>query len=187
MHRVVDRSLGMHDLDRVAIQKALRQRMPSRRLPSRERLFGTEDVLRHAALVVEPGILVFERGDHREDRHPVLVDLRAARGEGAAVVDAIDRQGDSPRRVAGAQEVPVHRMGHAIVAGRPVRGDDGLGQHLAPKMRPVGIGWEIPVKMSSVVRASPEEISRTSSISATGSVSPRIPAPTRSPSVIRTA
>ena len=48
-------------------------------------------------------------------------------------MDAIDRQGDSPRRVAGAQKVPVHRMGHAIVAGRPVRGDDGLGQHLAPE------------------------------------------------------
>jgi hypothetical protein len=73
---------------------------------------------------------------------PSWYDLRAARGEGAAVVDAVDGQGDSPRRVAGAQEVAVHRMRHAIVAGRPVRGDDGLGQHLAPKMRPVGIGWE---------------------------------------------
>jgi hypothetical protein len=85
----------------------------------------------HLDLVIEPAILVLERGDHREDRQTLLIGLGSARRERAPVVNAIDGERDRQVDVAGAEEVSVQRVDVALRRDRALGGDERLGEHLA--------------------------------------------------------
>jgi hypothetical protein len=89
------------------------------------------EVGRHVELVFESVVDVLERRDHREDRQPVLVGLRAAGGERPAVVDALDRERDRQGDVARPQEVAVQGMNEPVVWNGALGGDERLGEHLA--------------------------------------------------------
>ena len=87
--------------------------------------------IRHRQLVVEAGLRLVERAAHREDRPAVLDRLDAARGEAAAVADALDIVNDGPRGIAGQQEIAVQRVHRAAGIYGARRCHQRLPQHLA--------------------------------------------------------
>ena len=91
---------------------------------------GVGDARRHLDLMVEPRVLVLEGGDHRQDRHAVLVGLGAARGERPAVMDAVHGERDGEVDIARPQEVRVHRVHKTVARGGALRGDQGLREDL---------------------------------------------------------
>ena len=91
----------------------------------------------HGRLVLEPGVVVLEARDHRQDRAAVLIGLRAARRERAAVVDAVDRERDRLVDVAGPQEVAVHGVDEPVGLDRAHGREHGLGHDLAAEHAPL--------------------------------------------------
>ena len=102
----------------------------------RQRL-GVGDVRRKLDVVFEALVFVLEGGDHREDRHAVLVALGAAGRERPAVMDALHRERDRVLDVAGPQEVAVHRVHVPLVGHGAHRRDEGLREHLSAEHAPV--------------------------------------------------
>ena len=72
-----------------------------------------------------------ERRRRVEDRLAVLDRDHATRGEAATFTDAVDVEDDRHVRVAGPQEVRVHRMDPAPGVDGAARGHQALRQHLA--------------------------------------------------------
>ena len=135
-------------------------------------ILGAGQIGRHRRLMLDARILVLERGDHREDRHALLKRLRAPRREGAAVVDAVDRERDAlgrSRRAAGSSRASSARRAHRSACA--ARRRSTVRAPARRRSRPSGMDCETPVKMSSVVRASDPARSSTASIEATGSAS----------------
>jgi hypothetical protein len=72
-----------------------------------------------------------ERGAHEEDRLAVLHRLDAPGRETATVAQPLDLVDDRPLGIAGAQEIGVQRMRHALGRHRSLCGDERLSEHLA--------------------------------------------------------
>ena len=68
----------------------------------------------------------------REDLRIVLGADHAARGEGTAVAEPLDLQGEGGQGVAAAHEVGVEGVGQTGLIDRSGRREQGLGDHLAP-------------------------------------------------------
>jgi len=137
-HSRVDRLFDMAHLDRALIEVALAHRMQPREDGVVREEVGSRDAGRHLVLVFQARGIHLEGGDHREDRYAFLEGLSPSCGEGATVVDPIDREGHPSGRIAGAEEVAVHRMRRAPVVDGAFCGDDRLSEHLAAEDSPEG-------------------------------------------------
>ena len=84
----------------------------------------------HRELVLQPLLVVVERGLEVVDGPAVLNGDHPPGGEGAAVADAVDVVEDRRRGVARSQEVRVQRVHEAVLDGAPGR-HEGLPGHLA--------------------------------------------------------
>ncbi len=136
----VDRMPDMADVERALGGPELRDRVVDAAESfgrARQRL-GVGQVGRHRHRVLETSVGVLERRDHREDRLPALVALRAPRRERPAVVDAVHREGDRLLDIARPQEVAVHRMHLALLGDGAARGDQRLRQHLSAEHSTAG-------------------------------------------------
>ena len=89
------------------------------------------DALGHGRLVLDAFVLALEGRDHRQDGHAFLVGMDPAGGEGPAIPQALDAEGDGLVGIARPQEVSVHGMDVAFRVHRPDGGDERLGQDLA--------------------------------------------------------
>jgi hypothetical protein len=77
-----------------------------------------------------------ERGQHLEDRLPVLDRRHAPRGEAAAVAQPLHEVDDRRGEIAGQDEVAVERVRGSIGLHGPAGGDQRLGQHLPAEHAP---------------------------------------------------
>jgi hypothetical protein len=73
--------------------------------------------VRHGHLMGEAGFVDVKRGGKRENRLAVLDRLDAARGEAAAIADALDIIDDRDFRIAGEQKIAMERMGRPTLDG----------------------------------------------------------------------
>ncbi len=129
----VDRRLDMPDVEGATSRPEVGDRMvdPREHLGRAWQRLRFRQPLGHGDLVVEAVILGLEGRDHRQDRLSPLIGLRPSRGEGAAVMDAIDREGDRMLGITRSQEIAVHRVHRAVGRNRATRRDKGLREHLA--------------------------------------------------------
>ena len=101
----------------------------------------------HLHLVMQPALLVVERGGHGEDRLAVLDGDHPAGREAAAVADAVDLVDDGDCGIAGAQEIGMERMGQPPLDGT-ARRDQRLADHLpAEYALPADLRAQAPVEV----------------------------------------
>ena len=89
---------------------------------------GSDD--RHRVLVLEPVLIDLERRGHVEDRAFVLPGDDATGAERAAVSRVLHDVLDRHRRVAGAQEVAVQRVGSTLLRDGAAASHERLREHL---------------------------------------------------------
>ena len=118
--------------------------MPPSSVQRGRHLVGPGDPGRHRVGVVEPGLLLLEGRDHRQDRLAALQRVRPAGAERAAVAQPLDRERDGLAHVAGAQEVAVQRVREPAVGDRPPGGEERLREHLTAEHAPARLRQAAP-------------------------------------------
>lgn len=98
--------------------------------------------------MIEAFLVLVERHQHRKDRMPVLAGGDAAGGEALAVANAVDVVDQRHLRVAGQDEIGVHRMRRAA----RIDGSHGSHQRLPDHLTPVDA---LPARLR---RAAPEQV-----------------------------
>ena len=133
---------------RCSIGRLSRWRAPGWSMPpnssASDRSWSGPGHVGHRVLVVQPARGLLERGDHRQDRQPVLDRVDPPGRERVAVPHPLDGEPDRLGVVAGPHEVAVQRVDPpwsvtvVDVLHRATGRHHALGQHLAAEDPPVG-------------------------------------------------
>ena len=125
----------MSDVKRAAVGPPAEERflMALHNVGGRGQTFRLRDAAGHFGLVVNAGVILLERRDHRKDGRPMLAGLGAPGSKRAAVTNAFDIIPHRRIDVSGAEEVSVHGMDRTVRVDGPARSDDCLGEYLSSK------------------------------------------------------